>query len=279
MGLLNSKSFQELPERTRHMIIDGRKIAEDVYVSLLKERERITRPLRLGIIVGIEDPVIESFLRIKRRAAERLGVEIVRIDLVAPTTMSLIEAVQNISDTVDGVIVQLPLPDTVDVDAVVNAVPKEKDVDANGVHHSPSIAAPVALAIGEILKQSGVVLQEKKVLIVGHGRLVGKPVAAWFTSLSIQPVVVTDRLGLEAHAPSADIIVLGVGEPGLLKSSMITNGVVIIDAGTAELGKKIVGDADPDCAEKASVFTPVPGGVGPVAVAMIFKNLFTLTSN
>ena len=227
--------------------------------------------------VGIEDPVIESFLRIKGRAAARLGVEIIRLDIINADTEKIIKAVRKLVGETDGIIVQLPLPENVDTDAVLASVPPERDVDANGPHHNPSVCAPVVNAVAEILKRSGVDLKNKKILIVGHGRLVGKPVEEWFRKHSNRPSVVTDSINLERQAPSADIIILGVGEPGLLKPSMIQDGAVVIDAGTAELGKKVVGDADPACAAKCSIFTPVPGGVGPIAVAMIFKNLFELS--
>jgi len=260
------------------MMIDGRSIAEDVYGMLLADRESISHKIRLGIIVGIDDPVIESFLRIKKRAAERLGVEIVRVDLVGADTGQLIAAVRTLSEETDGVIVQLPLSENVDTDAVLAAIPSGKDVDANGPQHDPSVFAPVANAVGEILERSNVEIKGKNVLIVGHGRLVGKPVEEWFHKHLVRTSVVTDSINLERQSPDADIIILGVGEPGLLKPSMIKEGAVVIDAGTAELGKKVVGDADPACAAKCSVFTPVPGGVGPIAVAMIFKNLFELAS-
>lgn len=258
------------------MIIDGRSIAEDVYSMLLEEREKDPREIHLGIIVGIEDPVIESFLRIKKRAAERLGVDIVRVNLIAADTKQLIAAVQKLSGETDGVIVQLPLAENVNTDAVLAAIPPGKDVDANGPQHDPSIFAPVANAVGEILERSNVEIKDKNILIVGHGRLVGKPVEEWFRKQLVRTSVVTDSINLERQSPDADIIILGVGEPGLLKPHMIKEGAVVIDAGTAELGKKVVGDADPACATKCSVFTPVPGGVGPIAVAMIFKNLCEL---
>ncbi len=260
------------------MIVDGKQIAEDIYTTLLVRRESIKRSIKLGIIVGVDDPVIESFLRIKSRASQRLDVEIVRVDVINADTDKVIDELRKLSEVTDGIIVQLPLSENVDTDAVLATIPPEKDVDANGPHHHPSIFAPVAHAVGEILERSHVELQEKKILIVGHGRLVGKPVEKWFQKQLIRTTVVTDSTNLKREASDAGIIILGVGEPGLLIPSMVKNGVVIIDAGTAELGKKVVGDADPSCAEKASVFTPVPGGVGPIAVAMIFKNLFELVA-
>jgi methylenetetrahydrofolate dehydrogenase (NADP+)/methenyltetrahydrofolate cyclohydrolase len=198
----------------------------------------------------------------------------VRVDMLGASTSELVQAVERLARQTDGIIVQLPLPESVDTDLVLASIPSEKDVDANGT--SPIVDAPVAGAVAEILSRSHVSLEHKKVLIAGHGRLVGKPVEKWFQSQGVPATIVTDTDSLATHAPSADIIILGVGEPGLLRPDMIREGAVVIDAGTAEMAKKLVGDADPTCASKCAVFTPVPGGVGPIAVAMIFQNLFSL---
>jgi len=158
-------------------------------------------------------------------------------------------------------------------------VPNEKDVDAL----NPTIAegdrlvhAPVALAAVEILERSGVIIKGARTIVVGAGRLVGKPSAWLLKSLGAHVSMFTLEEGSIEDLKDADIIVSGAGNPAFIKPEHIKDGVALIDAGTSELKKKIAGDADPACAEKASVFTPVPGGVGPVAVAMIFRNLFDL---
>lgn len=258
------------------MIIDGKAIAEEIYLQLEKERRAHSSAPRLGIIVATQDPVIESFIRIKTRAAARLGVEIIRVDLpVDADTDAAIVAVKTLAQEVEGLIVQLPLPTTIDTDAVLESIPPQKDVDACNTDNV-IIFSPVALAVAEILARSHIDIKDKSVLIVGHGRLVGKPVEKWFKSQDVEPIIVTDSTSFRQQSHTADIIVLGVGEPCMAKPEDLKEGVVLVDAGTSEAGGKVVGDADPACAEKASLFTPVPGGVGPIAVAMIFKNLFEL---
>lgn len=115
----------------------------------------------------------------------------------------------------------------------------------------------------------------KKATVVGSGRLVGAPAARLLRELGAEVQVLEKGDSLDV-LKDADIIVLGAGEPGLVKPEHLKEGVVLIDAGTSESNGKVAGDADPACAEKAALFTPVPGGVGPIAVAMIFKNLFAL---
>jgi methylenetetrahydrofolate dehydrogenase (NADP+)/methenyltetrahydrofolate cyclohydrolase len=261
------------------MIIDGKAVAEEIYIRLAQQRARIKPPVRLGVIVGAVDPAIESFVRIKGRAAKRLGVELVRADLPErATTEQTIEAVRSLSQKTDGIIVQLPLPDGVDVNAVLSEIPPERDVDGINPRDSTPrfVQAPVALAVVELLQRGGIDPRGKRTVIVGAGRLVGAPSALLLKELGADVSVVTLTSGSLNELKNADIIVSGAGTPGFIKPEHIKAGVALIDAGTSEQGGVIKGDADPACAEKAAIFTPVPGGVGPVAVAMIFKNLFDL---
>lgn len=235
------------------MIVDGKQIAEEILSSLGDS----LRGKKLGMVVNGGDPATESFVKIKGRVAERLGITVVRGEL------------SDLLATCDGVLVQLPHPDA---DRLVSQIPPEKDVDALGP--SPKVLAPVAGAVKEILNRH--MPAGTKAVVVGEGRLVGKPVAEMLRMEGYQVSVISLEQGSLAELKDADVIVSGAGSPGLLKPEMLKSGVVLIDAGTSEQGGKVVGDADPACAKAASVFTSVPGGVGPIAVAMLFKNLFTL---
>jgi methylenetetrahydrofolate dehydrogenase (NADP+)/methenyltetrahydrofolate cyclohydrolase len=135
----------------------------------------------------------------------------------------------------------------------------------------------VAGAVAEVLERHHVDVTGKKTVVVGAGKLVGKPVASMLAEMGAEVSVVTSTEGSLEELKTADIVVLGAGSPGFVKPDMLKEGVVLIDAGTSESNGKLAGDADPSCAEVASVFTPVPGGIGPLAVAMIFKNLLALT--
>jgi methylenetetrahydrofolate dehydrogenase (NADP+)/methenyltetrahydrofolate cyclohydrolase len=262
------------------MIIDGRAIADDLYKTLAERRKNIPRAIKLGIIVVGVDTVIESFVRIKTRAAEKLGIEVIRTDLPAESaTEFIIDEVARRSQKVDAIIVQLPLPKIADTNAVLSSIPPEKDVDSL----NPTIPddklpvfAPVALAVVEILKRSRVPLDNAHTVIVGAGRLVGAPSAALLKRLGARVTMFTLQEGSIGDLKDADIIISGAGTPGFIRPEHIKLGAAVIDAGASESKGRVVGDVDPACATKASVFTPVPGGVGPVAVAMIFKNLLDL---
>src|SRR3989344_7334284 len=164
------------------MIIDGKAVANDLYTELAEERKKITGDIKLGIVVVGENPVIASFVRIKERGAERLNVEMVRVDLPEDASQDvIIGAVRDVATRSHGVIAQLPLPKAVDTNAVLSAIPPEKDVDAL----NPTIAeenrlvhAPVALAVVELLKRGGIEIAGKRTVVVGAGRLVGAP-SAW----------------------------------------------------------------------------------------------------
>ena len=241
------------------MLVDGKKIAEDIIAGLGES----LRGKRLGMVVGSPDSATDSFIKIKSRVAQRLGVVVVRGEL------------EELIKTCDGVIVQLPIPNS---EALLAALPPKKDVDALGL--APLVRAPVVGAIQEVLRLHEVNPSGKRVVVVGAGRLVGAPAAKLLRELGAEVSVITQTRGSLEQLKTADIVVLGAGEPGLIKPDMLKNGVVLIDAGTSDAGasasRRIAGDADPACAAVASVFTPVPGGIGPIAVAMIFKNLSDL---
>ncbi len=237
------------------MIVDGKQIAEDILSGLGDS----LRGKKLGIVSSAGNPAVESYIARKSKVAERLGVEVVRGRL------------EDIAPMCSGVLVQLPHPDA---DALIQNIPGHKDVDALG-DHSP-VLAPVAEAVREVLLREGVGVANKKAVVIGEGRLVGKPVAAMLREMGAEVFVVSLESGSLTELKDADIVVSGAGSPHLIKPGMLRPGVVLIDAGTSEQGGRVVGDADPACAGVAGIFTPVPGGIGPIAVAMLFKNLSDL---
>ncbi|MDE1925231.1 MAG: bifunctional 5,10-methylenetetrahydrofolate dehydrogenase/5,10-methenyltetrahydrofolate cyclohydrolase [Patescibacteria group bacterium] len=268
------------------MIIDGKKIANEIIETLARERSTLPPVLRLGVLMGKEDAASASFVKIKERVADKLQVVTVRELLgEAASTAQALRSVERLADRCEGIIIQLPLPSRIDIEEVLRAVPPKKDVDAiNPNTQEPLVLAPVAAAIAEIFIRENVSGQNKKAVVVGAGRLVGAPAAALLKDMGASVSVITQTKGSLKELKDADLVVLGAGESGLVKPKMLKEGVVLIDAGTSALpadaareqGVRVAGDADPRCAEAASIFTPVPGGVGPIAVAMIFKNLFTL---
>lgn len=258
------------------MIVDGKKIAGEIIDVLLLERAALPQVLQLGVLMGKSDAASASFVKIKERVAEKLGVLVAR-ELVdgGTTTEQALEALQRLSKNCAGIIVQMPLPPQIDMAAILEALPSQQDVDAI-TDRQRVVRAPVAAAVSEVLARANVAARNKIAVVVGAGKLVGAPVAALLRELGADVSVVTQNRGSLLDLKGADIVVLGAGEPNLIQPHMLKEGVVLLDAGTSEQLGKLAGDASPACAEVASVFTPVPGGMGPIAVAMLFKNFFML---
>lgn len=270
------------------MLVDGKAIAEALKQKIAKRVSAFGAPPVLGIIIVGNNPVTQSFVRLKKRTALLVGVTLKEFHF--PETIDTEELCKSVArlsadPLIDGIVIQLPLPLSIVTQSVLNAVGLNKDIDmlshdasAEFRKGNANILPPVAGAIQEILEHYKIGVAGKDVLILGHGRLVGAPAALLMRHNHAHVTVVDKEVEHLLHLTrEADIIISGVGQPGILRPEMLKRGVVIIDAGTSEDGGKIVGDADPRCAEVASLFTPVPGGVGPITVAMIFKNVSILT--
>ncbi len=260
------------------MIIDGKKIAEEIREAVRGEVARLEKPLALGFVRSGSDMVAQQYVAMKTRTAQKIGIEVIEIPLAdGAQTGDAVAAVASLVPRVDGIIVQLPLARHIDTPAVLSSVPSEKDVDCTNGKDDHIILPPVIASIKEVLEREHVSAAGKRAVVVGTGRLVGTPAAAWLRSEGADVVVCArDTADLSAHTKDADIIVLGAGKANILTPDMVEQGVVILDAGTTESEGEVRGDSDPACAEIASVFTPVPGGIGPISVAMIFKNLLAL---
>jgi len=262
-------------------IVEGKQIAS-VIKKAVKEMviNQVYKP-SLGILTC--DPTLETrtYLALKQSIAWKLGIPVEVVELTSlATTEEVIISLTQLAERSSGVIVQLPLPASVDTTQVLQALPKYKDVDAFGyVGEDTEVLPPVVGAIDIISKEYGVKWSGKKVVIFGAGKLVGLPTSYYARSQGAEVTVFTeesDMSEIKAKTASADIVVLGAGRPNLLTPDMVKDGVVVFDAGASEDGGLLVGDAHPDVASKASVFTPVPGGIGPITVAILFRNLLNL---
>ncbi|OGZ05756.1 MAG: hypothetical protein A3C93_00620 [Candidatus Lloydbacteria bacterium RIFCSPHIGHO2_02_FULL_54_17] len=269
------------------MIIDGKMIAEGIREKVARAVRGFAVPPTLAIVVVGENPVIESFVRIKKKTGEALGIPVVEYHFpVSANADALVRTVARLGADrgVAGIIVQLPLPPSIDARKILDAVPLEKDVDVLSTNAVAAfrrgdalVLPPIAGAMQEILEHNMVAVSGKEALVLGHGRLVGVPAALFLRHNGAHVTVVDKPIpDLAEHVRESDIIVSGVGKPGLLRPEWLKHGAVVIDAGTSEAEGKLVGDADPECAKVAGLFTPVPGGVGPITVALIFKNLLVL---
>jgi methylenetetrahydrofolate dehydrogenase (NADP+)/methenyltetrahydrofolate cyclohydrolase len=262
------------------MVIDGKQIASELLAEVKASLGGRTCIVRAVVVAP--SPATESYLRIKTIRAEEAGMslQVVRLDDNAKEEQ-VIDAIR--APGADAVIVQMPLPLTLNPVSVLAHIPRAKDADvlsmsAYEAFVSEAVEAlipPVAAAVAEILRRNNVnSFEGKKVVIIGKGKLVGQPVATWFRHQGVIPEIIDkdSSASLAVLLKGADIVVSGAGQAGLIVPEMLTPGVVLIDAGTSESNGALAGDIDPACAQIASVFTPVPGGVGPIAVAMLFKN-------
>ncbi len=262
------------------MIVDGHAIARDIYREIDNELSHLDTTRHLTIFTCAPNFATQRYLALKRRRATEVGIAVNVIEIPKTcTTDEFIQSVQRSSMLTDGVVVQLPLPKHIDTDTVLQAIPRALDVDCaqyDGTNHS--VLPPVVGAIDEISRRHGVMFAGANIVIAGEGRLVGKPAKLWADSHGWKSLVVTE---ITPHPDekfkAADILILGTGQPGLVHEHNIKTGVDIFDAGTSEQGGKLVGDADPNCQPKAGLVTPVPGGIGPITIAVLLRNLVLLS--
>lgn len=272
------------------MLIDGRKIKEEIKEHLKTDFVMFGFPVTLAIISVGNNPVTQQFIKIKKKFAASVGVEVIhkQFDQYATTENLLnIVRVYNKDSRIHGIVVQLPLPKTLDMQKILDSIAVSKDVDVLSAHslkqyaeEGDIILPPVIGAVRELCVRYEINLKNKNIVVVGSGKLVGLPGASWFRTQGAHVVVADNpNESIAPYVQKADIILSGAGHAHLIKKDILQNGVVIFDAGASESKGVVVGDVDPMCAEHAILFTPVPGGIGPITVAILFRNLFILSKN
>jgi methylenetetrahydrofolate dehydrogenase (NADP+)/methenyltetrahydrofolate cyclohydrolase len=215
-----------------------------------------------------------------------MHMEVVRLPDEA-TEGDVVEAIH--APGAQAVIVQLPLPREYDTIGIVNQIPEHLDADVLSERayarfekgEADALIPPVGAAVLEVVRHIGIAMKGKKTVVVGRGRLVGRPVATVLSRLGAEVTVVSKETPEEERRElykRADVLVSGAGAAHSITPELITDGVVLIDAGTSGTGGNVSGDIHPDCAKKASYFTPVPGGVGPIAVSCLFRNTALLVA-
>ena len=278
-------------------IIDGKKVAARVRdevaaaVAEMKEKHNYT-PGLATVLVG-EDPASDTYVRSKQRMCERLGLRSVGHKLPADASQEEVVALVarlNADPEINGILVQLPLPKHIDEEAVLNTIDLEKDVD--GFHpvnigrlamkgREPLFIPCTPAGCMELLADAGVGTNGAEAVIVGRSNIVGLPMAMLLQKANATVTICHSRTkDLTEHLKRADIVVAAIGWAEMIKGGMLKPGVAIIDVGinrvdddTRERGYRLVGDVEYDsAAEVAGAITPVPGGVGPMTIAMLMKN-------
>jgi len=261
------------------VLVDGKAIAEEIYREVANQVTHLNAQPHLTVFTCVPNFETQKYLALKIRKAKAVGIAINVIEFPEDiTSEDVITSIAHACMQTDGVIVQLPFPDHVDIEAVLASIPRQYDVDAINYDGSDEkVLPPVVGAIKEISKKHDVLFAAQKVAIVGRGRLVGQPAEIWTTRQGAQVEVVTKDTGdLATAVGSAHILILGAGQPGLITKDMVADNVIIFDAGTSEVSGELKGDCAADCQGKAAVYTPVPGGIGPITIAVLLRNLIKL---
>jgi methylenetetrahydrofolate dehydrogenase (NADP+)/methenyltetrahydrofolate cyclohydrolase len=270
------------------MVIDGKQLSREIIEGLKKERELIPKKIRLAVVLVGNDPASLSFIKQKEKIAQELNIDFRLYQY--PETIKTKELRKKVSDICRvtfnrGIVVQLPLPESINNQVVLNAILPLKDPDVLCEKNLGSfyvnrleILPPVVVAIKFLLEKYQINPEGKNVLMIGRGQLVGKPVSLWFINQRATVFVANSKTqNLKDLIKMADIIVSSSGVPRLITGEMVKQGVVICDAAVVSEAGKLIGDCDFESVkEKASLITPVPGGLGPLTVAFLFKNLLAL---
>jgi methylenetetrahydrofolate dehydrogenase (NADP+)/methenyltetrahydrofolate cyclohydrolase len=269
-------------------IIDGKAIAAEVRAEVAREAaihtERFGEAPGLATVLVGDDPASKIYVGGKHRASEEAGIRSYRHDLPAATSpeelLELVEAL-NADPSVDGFIVQLPLPDHIDPARVIEAIDPAKDVDGltpinagRLLQGRDALVSATPSGVMELLRRAGTELEGAEAVVVGRSDLVGRPVASLLLAANATVTVCHSRTrDLGAVCRRADVLVAAVGRPRLVRGDWVREGATVIDVGTTRTDDGLVGDVDfAAAAERARAITPVPGGVGPMTIAMLLRN-------
>ena len=269
-------------------IISGTQLSNQIKSNVAQQIshyvERGKRAPGLAVILVGADPASQVYVASKRKSCTEIGITSKSYDLPETTTeQALLELIEELNqdNTVDGILVQLPLPKHIDSTKVIEKISPEKDVD--GFHpynvgrlcqRIPTLRACTPYGVMKLLETTGISFYGKHAVIVGASNIVGRPMALELL-LAGCTVTVTHRFteDLASHIRQADILVVAVGKPKFIKGEWIKEGAVVVDVGINRIEGKLVGDVEFEiAAERVAYITPVPGGVGPMTVAMLMQN-------
>lgn len=275
-------------------LLEGKPLAQEIKQQIIEELASLKyKPVLAGIQVG-DNPASEAYVNSQAKLAQNLGIEYQFHKLPENITAdSLVEFIEklNYDDAVNGVIIQTPLPAHIKYQEIIQSVLPAKDVE--GTHslnlgsivlNQEGISPCTPAAVMELLDNAKIDLYGKEAVVVGHSEIVGKPLSLLllnkFATVTVCHIATSEAGKLEEHVRKADILIAAVGKPGVIKGEWIKQGAVVIDVGINRVDGKITGDVEFAEAEKrASFITPVPGGVGPLTVIMLMRNLVKLAKS
>jgi methylenetetrahydrofolate dehydrogenase (NADP+)/methenyltetrahydrofolate cyclohydrolase len=262
--------------------MDGKALAERIRGEIAEEVRGLGEIGLATVLVG-DDPASDTYIRLKHKAAGEVGINARDIRLASHATEEeLLEQVEqlNADDAIDGVLVQLPLPDQIDEPRVLRSIDPRKDVD--GLHPlnfgqlalgRPTHVGATPVGIMALLEEYEVLLEGARAVVVGRSDIVGKPVSLLLLHANATVTICHSRTrDLGAVTREADVLVVAVGKAGVVGADDVREGATVIDVGMNRGDNGLVGDVDPAVAGVAGLMTPVPGGVGPMTIAMLLRN-------
>jgi methylenetetrahydrofolate dehydrogenase (NADP+)/methenyltetrahydrofolate cyclohydrolase len=268
-------------------LIDGKALGAKVRGEVAASVAELGHVGLATVLVG-DDPASHIYINLKQKAAVEAGMEARDLKLPAGLTEEELLATigeLNADDAVDGLLVQLPLPDHLDENRIIEAIAPEKDVD--GIHPlnagrlylgRPTLVPGTPLGIMRMLDEYEIPLEGARAVVVGRSAIVGKPIAHLLLQRNATVTICHSRTqDLQRHTLDADVLVAAVGRTHLISADMVRAGATVIDVGMNrdEDSRKVLGDVDPSAMEEAAYMTPVPGGVGPMTIAMVLQNAVT----
>lgn len=269
-------------------LLEGKLIAAQLKEMLLKKIQASGKKLQLASIQVGENPSSEVYIKSQKKNAELLGIEYALHSPDKDTTQGkLIDFIETLNNDpkVNGIILQMPLPLHIDYKKISEHIAWEKDVEGMNplnmgriVFGRSRVIPCTANAVMELVNFTGASLAGKEVVIVGHSEIVGKPLSLLMldklATVTVCHIGTSQAGKLEEHVKKAEVLIVAVGKAGLIKGEWVKEGAIVVDVGINRVGDKLVGDVEFDGAEKrASWITPVPGGVGPLTVVMLMRNL------
>ncbi len=259
------------------MKINGRKIAQEILEDLKSKVQSLNITPALAIILIGNDPASIVYIEQKDLKAEEIGAKTAIINLESGIQSSELKAIiekLNTDPTIQGIIVQRPLPPHINSEDLSLTINPQKDVD--GFHPNSKFEPPIFMAVIAILRQINIDPQNKNIVIFGKGEAGGKPIIEGFNKLNIKPIVIDSKTPNPQNlTKNADIVISAVGKSNIIKPDIIKQGVILISVGLHKGSDgKLHGDYDEEAVRDiASFYTPTPGGVGPLNVSMLMKNL------
>lgn len=269
-------------------ILDGKKLAEKILKNLKKEIEKKQLKLKLAVVLVGDDFSSKIYIQKKREACKKIGIDFELFKFHPKITKpELKKEINKIckNPVNSGVIIQLPLPQKFKAQEFLNVVPSKKDIDVLSEENigkfytgNLPISSPTTEGIRRLLREYKITFRGKNVVLVGAGRLVGRPLTLWLLREKATISIIDEfTKNISYFTKNADIIVSGVGKPNLITGKMVKRGVIIIDAGTFRKKGKLIGDIDfKSVSKKSAYITPVIGGVGPMTVVCLLENLVKL---